>query len=84
MGILICGSGLGMSMAANRIKGIRAALCHNVGIAEIARYHNDANVLILDGDYASEKDVDKIVDRFFNAKFSNISRYKRRIKKLDK
>lgn len=47
MGVLICGSGIGMSIAANRFKGIRAALCHDVTTAQLARQHNNANVLCL-------------------------------------
>jgi ribose 5-phosphate isomerase B len=46
-GILICGSGIGMSMVANRYKGVRAALCHNLYLARMARMHNDANVLVM-------------------------------------
>ncbi len=46
-GILICGSGLGMSMVANRYKGVRAALCHNLYLARMARMHNDANILVM-------------------------------------
>jgi ribose 5-phosphate isomerase B len=46
-GILICGSGLGMSMVANRYKGVRAALCHNLFLARMARMHNDANILVM-------------------------------------
>lgn len=81
-GILICSTGIGMSIAANRHKGIRAALCHNEGVAEIARYHNDANVLVLAGDYISPKEAEKIVKVFFDGRFSNEERHKRRIKKL--
>ncbi len=84
MGILICGTGIGMSIAANRNKGIHAALCDNEGQAELSRLHNDANVLVLRGEFTSPKEAEKIVKRFFEAKFSNKERYKRRIKKLDK
>lgn len=59
MGILICGTGLGMSMAANKFKGIRAALCHNPETARLSREHNDANILclgarVLDGEVLAE------------------------------
>jgi len=82
MGILICSTGIGMSIAANRHKGIRAALCHNEGLAEIARYHNDANILVLGGDYVTPEVAEKIVKTFFEGKFSSEERHKRRIKKL--
>ena len=48
-GILICGSGIGMSIAANRHKGVRAALCHNIYLARMSRQHNDANILVMGG-----------------------------------
>ncbi len=82
MGVLICSTGIGMSIAANRHKGIRAALCSTEGLAEIARYHNDANVLVLAGDYTTPKEAERIVRAFFEGKFSNEDRHKRRIKKL--
>ena len=84
MGVLICGTGIGMSIAANRNLGIRAALCNNVGVAELARLHNNANVLTLGGRITKPGDAEKIVKRFFDTKFSNEDRHKRRIKKLDK
>jgi ribose 5-phosphate isomerase B len=84
MGILICGTGIGMSIAANRIKGIRAALCHDVGEAGLARLHNDANILVLSGEFTKPKDAEKIVKKFFEVEFSGKERYKRRIRKLDK
>ncbi len=83
-GILICGSGIGMSIAANKNKGIRAALCHTTTDVALARLHNDANVLVLSGDFTKPKDAEKIVKLFFETKFSNEERHKKRIKKLDK
>lgn len=83
-GVLICGTGIGMSMAANRYKGIRAALCNDVGVAELARLHNDANILVLGGRVTKPLEAEKIVKRFFEAKFSNENRHKKRIKKLEK
>ncbi|MGV8086746.1 MAG: ribose 5-phosphate isomerase B [Candidatus Woesearchaeota archaeon] len=83
-GILICGTGIGMSIAANRNKGIRAALCNDVGVAELARLHNNANVLVLGGGVTKAKEAEKIVKRFFDAKFSNEEKHKRRVEKLDK
>ncbi|GIU68930.1 MAG: ribose 5-phosphate isomerase B [Candidatus Woesearchaeota archaeon] len=82
-GILICGTGIGMSIAANRYKGIRAALCHDVKDAELARKHNDANVLVLSGDFTKKEDAQEIVKKFFNTPFSGEIRHKRRIKKID-
>jgi ribose 5-phosphate isomerase B len=84
LGVLICGTGIGMSIAANRNKGIRAALCNDVGVAELARLHNNANVLVLGGRVTKPIEASKIVKRFFDAKFSNEDKHKRRIKKLDK
>jgi len=83
-GILICGSGNGMSMAANRFKGIRAAVCRTAKDAEMSRLHNDANVLALGADFTKPKDAEKIAEKFFKTGFSNGERHKKRIKKLDK
>lgn len=81
-GILICGTGIGMSIAANRNKGIRAALCHDVKDAEMARKHNDANVLVLAGDFIKGHQAEKIIETFFKTKFSGEPRHKNRIKKM--
>jgi ribose 5-phosphate isomerase B len=83
-GILICGSGFGMDMAANRHRGVRAALCHTIKDATWAREHTDANVLVLSGEFTKDKDAEKIAKKFFSTKFSGLDRYKRRIKKMDK
>lgn len=83
-GIAICGTGIGVSMAANRNKGIRAALCRTIRDAKYARLHGDANVLALGGDVTKPKDAEKIAKIFFETQFSNEERHKRRIKKLDK
>lgn len=83
-GILICGSGIMMSMAANRIKGVRAALIWNATVAQQARKHNDANILVFSGREAMPRDWKKIIDLFFSAKFSKENRYIRRLEKLDK
>ncbi|MBW1801558.1 MAG: ribose 5-phosphate isomerase B [Deltaproteobacteria bacterium] len=81
-GILICGSGIGMSMAANRYQGVRAALCHNIFSAKMSRRHNDANILtmgerILGVDLALE-----ILDVFLNTAFEG-GRHRRRIEQID-
>lgn len=84
IGILICGSGIMMSMAANRFKGIRAALCWTPAIARQAREHNNANILVLSGRESSSKNWLKIIKIFLKTKFSGKEKYLRRIKKLDK
>ena len=81
-GILICGTGIGMSIAANRNKGIRAGLCHTTTDAALTRLHNDANVLCLSGDFTKPKDAQKIAEIFFETKFSGEERHRRRVKKL--
>src|SRR5574344_2988309 len=68
-GILICGSGLGMSMAANKFDGIRAALCHNEYSARMARKHNDANVLCLGERVSGEGTREAIIKAWDNAEF---------------
>jgi len=80
-GILICGTGIGMSMVANKVKGVRAALCHDVYTAMMARQHNDANVLCLGADFTSKKDALKIVDAFVTTEFEG-GRHQKRIDKL--
>ena len=82
-GILICGTGIGMSIVANKQKGIRAALCHNTFTAQMAREHNDANVLCLGGRVLKEKEAKKIVDVFLKTDFSNEARHRGRIKKME-
>jgi ribose 5-phosphate isomerase B len=80
-GILICGSGIGISIAANRFKHIRAALCHNVKSAKSARAHNDANVLCLGARSMSNKLALAIAKVFLAAKFEG-GRHDRRVSKL--
>ena len=80
-GILACATGLGMSIAANKIKGIRAALCHDELSAQISRDHNDANVLCLSGDQVGEVLLRKIVEFWLDTKFAG-GRHKRRVRKL--
>ncbi len=82
-GILICGSGLGMSIAANKIKGIRAALCNDEKMAEMSRLHNAANVLCLGSDFVKSKKAIKIVKKFLTTDFSHDERHKKRIRKLE-
>ncbi len=79
--ILACATGLGMSIAANKIKGIRAALCHDELTAQISRDHNDANVLCLSGDQVGEVLLRKIVEVWLQTEFSG-GRHLRRVKKI--
>jgi len=80
-GILICSSGIGMSIAANKIKGIRAALCCDVFGAERARQHNDANVLCLRGENVDTESALEIVRTFLTADFEG-GRHVRRVSKI--
>ena len=83
MGILICGSGIGMSIAANRDKNIRAGLAFNPEIAKLMRQHNNANVLILPGRFIDVQVALKCVDNFLSTNFES-GRHKKRIDKLNK
>ena len=78
-GILICGTGIGISIAANKVKGIRAALCHDCFSAQATREHNDANILAMGGRIVGPGLAVKIVETFLNTPFSNDERHKRRI-----
>lgn len=80
-GILVCATGLGMSIAANKIKRIRAALCHDELSAQISRDHNDANVLCVSGDQIGQVLLRKIVEVWLSTKFSG-GRHQRRVKKI--
>lgn len=82
-GILICGTGIGISITANKIKGIRAALCSDSFSAEATRLHNDANVLALGGRVIGPGLALNIVDTFLNTEFSNEERHLRRIKGIE-
>jgi len=82
-GILICGTGIGISIAANRYKGIRAALCTDCFMAEATRQHNDANILALGGRVVGPGLAVKIVDTFLNTPFSEGERHKNRIRLIE-
>lgn len=82
IGILICGTGIGMCIRANRSARIRAALCTSVEMARLAREHNDANVLCLGGRIIEPSIAANIVDVFLKTSFSHEERHVRRIKKL--
>lgn len=82
LGILMCGSGNGINMSANKHKGIRSALCWNHEIAKLARQHNDANILVLPARFISLEEAKKCVDVFFSEKFEG-GRHQARIDKID-
>lgn len=82
-GILICGTGLGISMAANKMQGIRAAVCTDCFCAEATRQHNDANVLCLGGRVVGPGLALKIVDTFLDTPFSGDERHIRRINLIE-
>lgn len=82
-GILICGTGIGISITANKIKGIRAALCHDTFSAQATREHNDANIVAMGARVVGAGLAIKIVDTFLNTEFSNDERHIRRIKQME-
>ena len=81
LGIIICGSGNGINMTANKHQGVRSALCWTSEIALLAREHNDANILALPARYLTIDEALKIVDVFFSAKFEG-GRHARRVSKI--
>ena len=80
-GVLVCGSGTGMAIAANKVKGVRAAVAWSPEIASLARQHNDANILSLPARFVTENDAANIVRAFFAADFEG-GRHERRIDKI--
>ena len=82
-GILICGTGIGISITANRYKGIRAALCGDCFSAEATRLHNDANILAMGARVVGPGLALKIVDTFLDTPFSGAERHARRIRMID-
>ncbi|MCL2674762.1 MAG: ribose 5-phosphate isomerase B [Defluviitaleaceae bacterium] len=82
-GILICGTGIGMSIAANRRKGIRAALCHNVFSAKSSRDHNNANILVMGARVIGSELALEITKTFLTEPFSQDERHIRRINKFE-
>ena len=83
LGILICGTGIGISIAANKVPGIRAALCHDCFSAQATKEHNDANMLAMGARVIGPGLALKIVDTFLDTPFSNDERHIRRIKKIE-
>ena len=81
-GVLVCGTGIGMAMAANRHRGVRAALCHDAFTAEMARRHNDANVLCLGGRTTAPADAVRMLELFLTTPFEG-GRHERRVAAID-
>lgn len=82
LGVLICGTGIGISIAANKTKNIRAALCTNVFMAKMAREHNDAQILVLGGRNSSLFNAIEMVQAFCNTEFAG-GRHERRVQKIE-
>src|SRR5258705_9317553 len=82
IGVLLCGSANGMAMAANKHEGIRAAICWNKKVAELARQHNDANILCLPARFISDTEANEITEAFLNASFEG-GRHEKRVKKIN-
>ena len=83
LGILICGTGIGIGIAANKIKGVRAALCHDCFSAQATREHNDANILAMGARVIGPGLAVKIVDTFLHTEFSNEERHINRIAQIE-
>ena len=81
MGILVCGSGMGMSMAANKHKKIRAAMCYSIKNTKLSRLHNNANIITLGSRLTKKNTAFKCIEAFINTKFEG-GRHKNRVKKI--
>lgn len=81
LGVLLCGTGIGMSIAANKVKGVRAAVVHDELTAELSRSHNNANVLCLSADLLGQRLIEKIVEVWLASEFEG-GRHARRIRKI--
>ena len=85
-GILVCGTGVGMSIAANKVKGIRASLCHNSFVAEMTRRHNDSNVLCIGARVVSLEDAIQLTKTYLSTPFDEVDnpdKHTRRISKIE-
>ena len=80
-GIFFCGTGIGMSMAANKVRGVRAALCHDELTAEMSRRHNNANILCLPADLIGEELIRRVVDVWLRTEYEG-GRHERRLQKI--
>ena len=83
-GIVICGSGIGISISANKVPGTRAAACYNTEMAKISREHNDANILALSGRIKTDQSASEITEVWLETPFSEGERHKRRIEQIEK
>jgi len=81
-GVLICGTGIGISLAANKVKGIRAAVCSEPVSARLAREHNDANMIAVGARIVGDEMAKEIVKTFLTTDFSGVDRHQRRIDKI--
>jgi len=81
-GVLICGTGIGMSIAANRVRGVRAALCDTPRLARMSRRHNNANVLCIGSEVLTQKQALRILDAWLGERFEG-GRHTRRVRKLE-
>jgi ribose 5-phosphate isomerase B len=82
-GILVCGTGIGMSIAANKVPGVRAALCHDSITAEMSRRHNDANILCLSADLLGDELIERLLHIWLETQFEG-GRHQRRVDKITK
>ncbi|MDQ3099694.1 MAG: RpiB/LacA/LacB family sugar-phosphate isomerase [bacterium] len=82
-GILVCDTGIGMDMAANKIKGVRAALCTSVFMAQRSKEHENANILVLGAAVNNPSEINEIVRVWLDTQFSNDERHIRRLKKIE-
>ncbi len=82
-GVLVCGSGIGMSIIANKVDGVRAALCYQKDLAIMSRRHNNSNVLVLAGRYTAKEYAEEIIDSWIAEEFEG-DRHNRRIDKIKK
>jgi len=83
-GVLICTTGIGMSMVANKVKGVRAALVYNLAGARLSRRHNDANVLVVPAKFISLGRIKKIVEVWLKTEFAGSGRHGRRVEQIKK
>lgn len=82
-GVLLCGSGVGMDIVANKVTGVRAGLGFDAEQVRLARSHDDINVLVLAADYLDESQAKELVDAFLKTEFSGKERYRRRLEKIN-
>ena len=83
MGIIVCGSGNGAAMTANKHQGVRAAVCWNKEIAKLAKQHNNANVISIPSRFLEKKEIEEIITAFLESEFEG-GRHERRVKKIPK